>query len=457
MFRKKQMLELVMACTLAAGMISGCSMGKTEETAPPAKESAVASAADENVTIHFAYWVAENDSLAKEQFYSVVKKFNEKYPNIEVVLDTQSTNKSDEFEQKYNLLLLSGDTTDIIGCQSLASYAVKADKGLLEPIDDFMATDGTKIADYTVDTTQKGKIYGLPAESNASLVFLNKNALDEAGLEVPPLNWTWEDYREYASKLTKEDGGKKRYGSVAPFWGDPVMYYLGVAQSKEDNPLYKDENTHNFDDPVLREWLEYKNQLENIDKSEISYVDYTTSSLNYNAEFFNGNSAMLVTGIFALPYITNVEMYPHDFKTVVTMAPKWKDSSDGVERDSCPVLAVNKNADSAHKEAAYKFIKFYTSEGLIVRNLLPSYKNVNYEALTDALVNGQDELVDREALMNYFTYDKRHSHTAVTTPASNAELQGILKEEGDKYLSGGQTIDEAINNMIKRADTVMKK
>lgn len=449
MFKMKQKTGVVLAFALAAASITGCGSDSNQET--------TAVSDNEKTTIHFGYWVADNDTVAKEQFYEVVAKFNEQYPNIEVILDAQSTNKSDEFEQKYNLLLLSGDTTDIIGCQSPASYAVKADKGLLAPMDEFMAADGTSISDYTVDTTYNGKIYGLPGESNASIVFLNKDALDEAGLEVPPLNWTWDDYREYALKLTKEEGGKKRYGSVAPFWGDPVMYYLGVAQSKDDNPLYKDENTHNFDDPVLKGWLEYKNQLENIDKTEVSYIDYTTASLNYNAEFFNGNSAMLVTGIFALPYITNTEMYPHDFKTVVTMVPRWKDSAEGVERDSCPVLAINSNAPEENKEAAYQFIKFYTSEGLLMRKSLPSYKNVDYEGLADLVVNGREDLADREALMNYFTYDKRHSHTAVTTPPSNAELQGILKEEGDKYLSGGQTIDEAIENMIKRADAVMKK
>lgn len=240
------------------------------------------------------------------------------------------------------------------------------------------------------------------------------DTLDEAGLEIPDLTWTWEVYAEYAKKLTKEEDGKKRYGSVDPFWGDPV----------------------------LKEWLEYKYQLENVDRTEISYVDYTTSNLNYNAEFFNGSAAMLVTGMFALPYITNLETYPHDFQTVVTIAPKWSTAENGVERDASPILAINKNADESHKEAAYNFIKFYTREGLLMRNLVPSYKDVDYEKLTDSLVNGQENLIDREWLLKYFSYDKRHLHSVMTTPDSNTELQGILKEEGDKYLSDAQNIDE---------------
>lgn len=474
-WKKAVSLSLVVAMAMAG--ITGCSSGggsassqtssegtsaQNQSSAAQASESAEKETTakektgDKKVTIHFATWIADGQQDSIDNFYRAVSKFNETYPDIEVILDTQPTNKADDFEQKYNLLLLSGDKTDIITNKSMEIYSSRAQKGLFIPIDTYMEQNNTSMDDYRLSTKlEDGMIYGLPAESDANLVLLNKDALDEAGLPVPDGDWTWEDFAEYAAKLTKEEGGKKRYGSIAPFWGDPVMYYLAVAQSKDDNPLFKDAEHHNFDDPVLREWLEFKYRLGNIDKTEVSYTDYTTGSLNYQSEFFNGNAAMLVTGLFSLGSVTNTETFPHDFTTAFAILPRWKESPLGAERDSCGIYGINANIADENKEAAYKFIDFYSKEGLLYMGRVPMYKDVSTDAIVESTQADKPELVDAESLKAYLTNPDRHAHVVTTLPASDAEMKNILKEEADKYMSDGQTLDEAIANMIKRADTVL--
>lgn len=462
MRKGKRMLAFAMAASMAAAGLAGC--GSSEPAAQEQKEGAASEEAkvdeaadgEEKVTIHFSTWISDGQKDAIDNFYKAVAKFNETYPNIEVILDTQPTNIADDYEQKYNMLLLSGDKTDIIHNKSMEIYNNRASKGLFVPIDEYMAEQGTSMDDFRVSTKlSDGKVYGLPSESDANLILLNKDALDEAGLAVPSPDWTWDDYAEYAKKLTKEVNGKTRYGSIAPFWDDPVMYYLGVAQSKDDNPLFKDAEHHNFDDPVLKEWLEFKYQLGNVDKTEISYKDYTTGSLNYQSEFFNGNAAMLVTGMFSFGSITNTETFPHDFTTAVSILPRWKDSPLGAERDSCGIFGINANIADENKEAAYKFIDFYSKEGLLYMGKVPMYKDVSVDAIVEAVQADKPELVDAESLKAYLSNPDRQAHVVSTLPASDAEMKSILKEEADKYMSDGQTIDEAIDNMIKRADAVL--
>lgn len=459
MKKGKRLLALSLAAVMAAGM-AGCgsseSASATESTTVSNASQSSSAASDEKVTIHFSTWIADGQQDAIDSFYEAVAKFNETYPNIEVILDTQPTNKADDYEQKYNMLLLSGDTTDIIHNKSMEIYNSRASKGLFVPIDDYMAESGTSVDDYRISTTlSDGKTYGLPSESDANLILMNKDALDEAGLAVPDPDWTWDDYAEYAAKLTKEENGTKRYGSVAPFWDDPVMYYLAVAQTKDDNPLFKDAETHNFDDPVLKEWLEYKYQIGNVDKTEISYQDYTTGSLNYQSEFFNGNAAMLVTGLFSLGYITDTATFPHDFTTAVSVLPRWKDSAPGAERDSCGIYAINANIPDENKEAAYKFIDFYSKEGLLYMGKVPMYKDVSVDSIVESVQGNSPELVDATSLEAYLSNPDRHAHVVTTLPASDAEMKSILKEEADKYMSDGQSLDEAINNMIERANAVL--
>ncbi len=464
---KRRAISMGLAAVIAMTGLAGCGGNatdgvgtteaiKAEQTEVQSTTKKEAESQEEKVTIHFATWIAEGQTDSINGFYEAVAKFNETYPNIEVILDLQPTNKADDFEQKYNLLLLGGDKTDIIENKSMEIYISRAEKGLFAPIDDYMTVDGTTMDEYRVSTKlDDGKIYGLPSDSVANLVLLNKDALEEAGLALPSADWTWDDYAEYAKKLTKEVDGKKRYGSVAPFWGDPVMYYLAVAQSKDDNPLFKDAEHHNFDDPVLKEWLDYKYQLGNVDKSEISYTDYTTGSLNYQSEFFNGNAAMLVTGIFSLGSIANIENFPHDFKTAVAIMPRWKDSPLGAERDGCGIYGINATIDDAKKEAAYKFMRYYSEEGLLYVGKVPCYKDVDYDVVLDSVEGSHPELVDKESLVEYLSNPDRHSHVVKTLPPSDAEMKNILKEEADKYMSDGQTLDEAIANMCKRGDVVL--
>ena len=213
---KRRAISMGLAAVIAMTGLAGCGGNatdgagtteaiKAEQTEVQSTTKKEAESQEEKVTIHFATWIAEGQTDSINGFYEAVAKFNETYPNIEVILDLQPTNKADDFEQKYNLLLLGGDKTDIIENKSMEIYISRAEKGLFAPIDDYMTVDGTTMDEYRVSTKlDDGKIYGLPSDSVANLVLLNKDALEEAGLALPSADWTWDDYAEYAKKLTKE-------------------------------------------------------------------------------------------------------------------------------------------------------------------------------------------------------------------------------------------------------------
>lgn len=449
MKKRSRLISGILATCVVCSAFAGCSSSTNSGTQTSSKAS------DEKVTIDYSYWVADSDKDQIDLFNKAVADFNKKYPNITVKLDSQPTNKSDDYIKKYDMLLLTGDKTTIIVNTSYIQYAARAKKGLFAAMDDYMKADNASMDEYRMPTTYEGKIYGLPSRSSANIVVMNKDALDEAGLKVPDLEWTWDDYADYAKKLTKTENGKTRYGSVAPFWGDPVMYYLGTAITKEGNPLFKDEKTHNLDDPSLKSWLEFKNKLENVDKSEISYKDYTTGSLNYQSEFFNGDAAMLVTGVWTLQSAGATNTFPHKFKTSVAMLPRFNGSPVGAERDGPEICSINAKASDAEKEAAYKFIRFLTTEGLVTMQGIPAYKNTDYSKIIENIVGDKKDLYDIDSMKKYFEWDKRTSHFVDIAPSQNNEILGIVKEEGDKYLSGGQTIDQAVQNMKKRGDTTM--
>lgn len=59
--------------------------------------------------------------------------------------------------------------------------------------------------------------YGIPWQRSTIILYYNKDAYKEAGLdpETPPT--TWKELEEYAQKLTKEENGTTtRYGIQIP-------------------------------------------------------------------------------------------------------------------------------------------------------------------------------------------------------------------------------------------------
>lgn len=50
-----------------------------------------------------------------------------------------------------------------------------------------------------------GQLYMVPRDYNHIVLVYNKTALREAGLEDPKSGWTWDEFKEYCTKLTKTD------------------------------------------------------------------------------------------------------------------------------------------------------------------------------------------------------------------------------------------------------------
>lgn len=72
-----------------------------------------------------------------------------------------------------------------------------------------------------------GSIYGLPWIAAPVVTFYNKALFDEAGLEYPTPDWTWDDFTEAARALTQDtdgDGEVDQWGFAATGWPPPHIF-----------------------------------------------------------------------------------------------------------------------------------------------------------------------------------------------------------------------------------------
>src|SRR5688572_4081843 len=119
---------------------------------------------------------------------------------------------------------------------------------LVRPIDDYVAKDiaaGNKAVyddffpiliegcRYDVGSGQvgRGPLYGLPKDFTTTVMYVNLDLFERAGLKVPYEGWTWREYEAACKKITAlsehpEFAGRRIYGGFLQLWSDSLRNML---------------------------------------------------------------------------------------------------------------------------------------------------------------------------------------------------------------------------------------
>jgi multiple sugar transport system substrate-binding protein len=166
-------------------------------------------------------------------------------------------------------------------------------KGLLTPLDDFIARDGASMGypddwqEYAVTRNMiDGHYYGVQLHLTCATLLYNVDMLKEAGFDAPPTNW--EEFREVAIATAKNG----RFG-FAPNT-DPGYYWPFIYQNGGD---YYDPETNKviFDSPEAAEAIQFVADLIHKDKAAplpVASADYEGPQKLFTA----ARAAMIITG-----------------------------------------------------------------------------------------------------------------------------------------------------------------
>ncbi|WP_054027892.1 ABC transporter substrate-binding protein [Bacillus sp. FJAT-28004] len=443
---KKWMKGSAIVFTTAAMLLTGCSSSTgTKDTNAVSNEGSKT----DPVTIKVRTWY----NLENEKFDVVKREFEKQYPNIKVDFISAGDNNSNEHVKKVDLAAASDEDMDVIMFSSPAHYVQRIEVGMLEPLDDYLNKEEIEFDDeYAVNTQVNDKYYGLPGKSVNFFVAINEDHLKEAGLPLPT-DWTWDEYLEYAKKMTKQDGEKKHYGTYFHTWTNPFAM-LGLVSNTENGYLVTDDNkSANIMNPAMRKSLEIRLQAEK-DKSATPYAEVLSQKMNYRPQYFTQAASMIATGTFFIPEVGGTEKVPATFKTVFAPYPKVnKEDPMNATISSDYVTMYSK---SKHKEEAYTFIRWFTTEGLMVQGRnIPSWKKANMEEVLDKIIaaTANPEMIDKESVLNFLKNSVMIP--AKNPPAYSAEVEKVMQEEFDRMMLQGQDIDKTMNAAQERIQKVI--
>lgn len=391
-------------------------------------------------------WYAHASTFNNTQ-QAIIDKFNETNTDISINLIELPENTSDKL-QALLIALRSGDGSIDFFNADVTWTSIFASSGLIEPLDDhFTEAERAKYLPSTIDAaTFNGSIWGIPFRTDAGVLYYRTDLLEKYNQSVPT---TWEELKNTANLIVTAERaeGNTMYGhagSMKQYEGltcNAVEWFYSnggtVIDDKGDVVINSPNNVEIL--TLIKEMIDLKLFPEGI----LSY-----GSGDVRASMFQGNQVFMR----AWPKAYALSQNPENSKVAgllgVAELPRGESGTKGHSTLGGWQLFLSKS--SKNKEAALKFMDFYTSEYAM-----------KLHALNDSYLPARSSLYsDSEILKEipFFAMVENVLANAVPRPKSPfyAETSAIIQVEVQNALSGAKTVKEALKDAQSEMEKVGK-
>lgn len=356
---------LVMLVSLAA-CGSGSEDGKSDETG-----------GDSGKTLSVAIW----DSNQEPGLRQIMDDFT---AETGIEADIQITPWKDYWTM-LEAATTGGSMPDVFWMHSdqIATYAAYDDI-LLNLADQIEKSEKIDLANYPEDIVniyqnENGDQLAVPKDIDTCAVWYNKTMFDEAGIPYPTADWTWDDFREIAKKLTKDDGSQygvsMKPGSYQESWYSTIYAYGGEV-------INEDKTKSGFDNPKTIEAMEV---IESIIKDG-SMPDYSVVSENDTSALMQaGTVAMTFQGSWMIPDMVNNDYVIANCD--IAPLPKGPEGTKSIYNG----LGWAASAQGENTEAAWQLIEYLGSEAAQIKQAELGVTMSAYKGTSDAWAESQKD------------------------------------------------------------------
>lgn len=402
---------------LAAVTLVGCSSGSSDSDVE---------------TITFINHKTDWETNGKWDEY--IAKFNEKYPDIKVEVQT-ITDYAGQMKTRMNSKEY-GDVLMIPGDISPKDY-----ENFFEPLGDTEELSEKYLG--LNDRSYEGVQYGIPSQMNATGLVVNKKVFEDAGITEFPK--TTEDFIAALKKIKENDSSiVPLYTNYAAGWtlSNWDFTRTGVSGDADfTNEMTSDTSPFDEGDTMYTIY----NTLYTVAKEGLIESDPTTSDWEQSkVDLANGKVAVMVLGSWAVPQVQEAN----------------EDNADNITFEAFPVTASDGkqympiggdynygiNVNSKHKKAARKFIDWMVNESdyAVDNGGIPTVKGAEYpKALQDSQDAGVELIEENPA---------PEGKESLFSDINNESELGIGSTDTEKQ----RIIDAAVGNSKESFDDIMK-
>ncbi|MFH8739089.1 MULTISPECIES: ABC transporter substrate-binding protein [unclassified Streptomyces] len=202
------------------------------------------------------------------------------------------------------------------------------------------------------DVTVDGKVYALPSDYGPSVMFYNKDTLKKAGVKEPPA--TWDEYYEDAKKVRALGGDHY----IAQDTGD-LFFLLSLIWQAGGRP-FKVNGTKvhiDFTEPGTTKAVAFWQKM--LDEGLLN-TKVTAWSDDWNRTLNDGTLASQIMGGWLTSSLPQrAPKAAGDFR--VALMPQWQQGGEVGAENGGSGFGIP--AAAAHKNAAFKFLEYFTHGG----------------------------------------------------------------------------------------------
>jgi sn-glycerol 3-phosphate transport system substrate-binding protein len=271
---------------------------------------------------------------------------------------------------KFNTSLAGGDLPNVVQVYDIGTQRMIDTKRIL-PVQDFIDKEGLKLVDdlepavaryYTIG----GKLYSMPFNSSAPVMYYDKNAFKEVGLDPEKKIWTYDELLDAAKKLTVKDASGKvtRYGAVFTLYS-----WIFEQELATQGALFADPNNGRearatkvvFNNDAGANWLNFLKQLTDQGVAlNVGRDSGTTNGSVRDASFTKGEAAITFNSIAALRGYINSAKAAGKVDVGVAYLPRPTGAKGGVIIGGAS-LWITDQGTAEQQAAAWDFVKWTTS------------------------------------------------------------------------------------------------
>jgi sn-glycerol 3-phosphate transport system substrate-binding protein len=291
----------------------------------------------------------------------------------------------------------------------------------------------------------KGKIWGVPFQRSTIVMYHNKDAFKEAGLDPNKPPATWEEMVAMSQKLVKKDaaGNVTRWGVQIPSTGYAYWMFQALCIQNGQVLMNLDGNKTNFDHADVVGALQFWRDLAVKHKvMPEGTVDWGT----LRQKFLEGATAIMWHTTGNLTAVRDAAKF--DFGVSMLPASKRRGSPTGGGN-----FYLFKKTTPAERMAAMKFIKFMTAPELSARwSIAPGYVATSQAAYdTATLKKYVADFPAAAVARDQFPYS-----VAEFSVHENARVKKLLDDAIQSVLTGGKPPKEALAGAQQQAERVLK-
>lgn len=294
--------------------------------------------AQEEITLRYFNFSSAPDHV--ESLATIIAAFEAENPGIKVESVTAPYN---DYFTLLQTDVLSGDVADVfeLNYENFVPYATN---GLLLDLSGLVSEEAPFYPAALEAFNFDGAQLGLPATFSTVVLFYNADLFDEAGLEYPTNDWTWDDAIT-AGQAIKALGDD--------YWGlySPVQFFeffKKAGQQGECAFLNEDKTESTINSPACVETLELMLSFVN---SGIMPSAAQLSGVKDDQLFLTGKLGIWVSGIWMF-----TPMAAAEFNWDITVEPMINQHANHFFANAAVV-----SVSTAHPEAAAKWAEFLTS------------------------------------------------------------------------------------------------